>query len=255
MSKLSISGVAFLAGVSLVVLAFGLRTPHSFSTEAGATDTATPPNGDTLQVVELFTSEGCSSCPPADRVLASLTDDDGVLPLAFHVDYWDRLGWKDRFAARDYTRRQYEYAQLFESENVYTPQAIVGGTNEVLGSDERAVRRLIELVPRGDATPLDVEWSRRGDVVDVRAATSSDAFRVNVVVVEPAARTVVERGENRGRTLTHANIVRDLAVVTPSLDGTVTATVQIPDDASDPFIAVYVQASDGRILNARRMAL
>jgi len=110
---------------------------------------ATPPpslHATGFAVVELFTSEGCSSCPPADEILAKIAREypDNVYVLGFHVDYWDRLGWRDIYSSADYTHRQQKYAQLFNLNSIYTPQAIVNGKHEFVGSNESSLRSAIE---------------------------------------------------------------------------------------------------------------
>ncbi len=169
-------------------------------------------------VVELFTSEGCSSCPPADRTLAQLLnraqrDNLPVVGLSFHVDYWDRLGWKDRFADPAYTRRQRDYALAFRLRSVYTPQAVVNGTDQFIGSDvkrlDRAVSAGLKQKPTGalKLTPTKADtfdgWEVGFDTQDV----GSDMV-LNLALVEDGAVSRVTRGENAGRKLQHVNIVR-----------------------------------------------
>jgi hypothetical protein len=173
-------------------------------------------------VVELFTSEGCSSCPPADEVLADLARGGAgpVYALAFHVDYWDELGWPDRFASPANTARQRAYARAFGARGLYTPQMVVGGTEELNGSDRaRAADAIARAVRRAVANPSRVRLAvrpRAGDgagsvVVDFDVAGAPADAVVEVALVERAASTVVRAGENAGRTLRHANVVRAFA--------------------------------------------
>lgn len=202
---------------------------------------------DGLRVLELFTSEGCSSCPPADRLLAELAQRDDVLALSFHVDYWNRLGWEDPFSLKRSTERQYWYANLFASSQVYTPQVVIGGQREAVGS-----RRSDVLTTLADITPaaksLDVAVASNGTTRKVTVRT--DAPTVNIAVVQPDAATYVERGENGGRTLSHVNVVRDFAAITPE-NGLATATLSVPSDVDDAFVVAYSQSRTGQITAAK----
>lgn len=153
-------------------------------------------------VVELYTSEGCSSCPPADRWLSGLKGQPGVLALAFHVDYWDRLGWPDRFASRAATERQYRLAEVSRSAQVYTPQVVVDGADW---------RRWPDLPARGQASPVKLTLEREGQQVTARvAALEGDGRRLGGywAVVEDGHASCVTGGENRGETLRHDHVVR-----------------------------------------------
>ena len=198
-----------------------------------------PPVAAPVTVVELFTSEGCSSCPPADALLAELDKRDDVLVLGFHVDYWDRLGWKDRFSHADHTTRQRQYAQILGERGVYTPQAVVGGTAGVVGSDRKAVVGLLEKATPANALDVTVE----GDAVRADAAAG---HWVNAAYVRPAAETKVERGENAGRRLAHVNAVVAFASTRAGEDGRV--TFALPRPADGDRLVVYEQEPTGRII-------
>jgi len=166
-------------------------------------------------LVELFTSEGCSSCPPADALLARLLKAQPVpgatvVGLSEHVDYWDSLGWKDPFSNALFTRRQEDYSRVVARGRVYTPQMVVGGRLDVLGSDEMAAR---SAVAHAAAEPHGIlRLERRGKDVHLTAQdlpAHADA-RVLLAVVEDGLSNRVLRGENEGRTLSHAAVVRSL---------------------------------------------
>jgi hypothetical protein len=163
-----------------------------------ATSGAAPPT-----VVELYTSEGCSSCPPADRWLSTLKGRPGVLALAFHVNYWDRLGWPDRFASPEATARQYELARLHGSRNVYTPQVVADGIDW---------RRWPQLpTPRAAAAPAPrLTLVRDGDKVSahVEAAPGLGPLQGYWAVLEDQHVSQVRAGENSGETLRHDHVVR-----------------------------------------------
>lgn len=159
-------------------------------------------------VVELYTSEGCSSCPPADRWLSTLKGRTDLLPIAFHVDYWDRLGWPDRFASAEATRRQYALAQAMGSASVYTPQVIVDGQDW---------RRWPDLPRTAAASTLALALTREGDqvTVSIGSATGRDRLAGYWAVIEDKHVSRVSAGENRGETLRHDHIVRLYQPVAP----------------------------------------
>lgn len=178
--------------------------------------------GDGVAVVELFTSEGCSSCPPADALLAKLAAEarksqQAVYCLSFHVDYWDRLGWKDRFSHRAYTQRQQDYARHLKLESPYTPQIVINGAQEFLGSDEPLVKGAIKLAlaRKTDAT-VDLKASANGDelLVDYKILGAPAGATLCVAWTEATAVSNPNRGENRGRKLAHVHVVRDFQTVT-----------------------------------------
>jgi hypothetical protein len=182
---------------------------------AGPATTATT-HGSGVAVVELFTSEGCSSCPPADRVLATLAarakaQSLPVFPLSFHVDYWDYLGWRDRFSSASYSERQREYGPISAGGGTYTPQAVVNGEAECVGSDASRIDALIgSALKRPSRTQIALE-ARRGEhgiEVSYRVSGETAARVINLALVEPRAETAVERGENAGERLGHVNVVR-----------------------------------------------
>jgi hypothetical protein len=195
-------------------------------------------------VVELFTSQGCSSCPPADALLAELARTRAdVLPLAFHVTYWDRLGWPDRFALPAATARQRGYAAIAGVGTVYTPQMVVDGVTDVVGSDRPRVLSAIGRAAREVAVPVRLVRGREGLTVEVGAGAGSGL--VLLVGFDPEHRTPVARGENAGRVLVEANIVRSLPELGPWAGAA--RIVQVPVPAGERH-AVLVQAVDGRML-------
>jgi len=200
----------FLLAIPAVALAalFLLRAPRPAQ--------ATP--GPRVPVlVELFTSEGCSSCPPADKTLARLAREqpvDGalVVPIAWHVDYWDYIGWADPYASKASTERQRGYATLGRG-SLYTPQAVVDGRAEMTGSDAQALTRAIDAAARAPKAKVALSVRADGDarVVDIVVGAlpaGAEASEVLVVVVENEAHVDVRRGENAGRTLDHTAISR-----------------------------------------------
>lgn len=166
-------------------------------------------------VIELYTSEGCSSCPPADAFLFELRQRPGVIALAFHVDYWDYLGWKDRFARHDFTARQRAYARALGSPMVYTPQIVVDGAAHVVGSNRGAVDAAIDEA-RARQAMLDIGLSWAADhslLISIPAADYRGKATIWFVRYAETDQTEVAAGENAGRLLKHANIVEEIAAI------------------------------------------
>lgn len=159
-------------------------------------------------VVELFTSQGCSSCPPADQLLGELANQPGVMTLAFHVDYWDRLGWKDPFSLREATARQQDYAQKMGLHGVYTPQMVVNGRADVVGSDRRAVRATLD--GGSGIYPLSLSISDGKLSIGGDLSGLKEPAEVTLIAYDAQAETSVPRGENAGRTLREYSIVRGI---------------------------------------------
>jgi hypothetical protein len=213
-----IAGIAAIAAVALVAAPQGARA-------------ADPPNGPV--VVELFTSQGCSSCPPADRLLTRLGKDPRfagrVLPLSFHVDYWNYIGWQDPFSSPRWSARQNDYARAFRSERVYTPQVVVNGASECVGNEEGAVvsriSAALEKAPAGQVR-LTVAPQGSGPVkvaVGARVARAGAQHGLDLLVAlyQTGLDTPVRAGENASRTLHNDYVVRRLekAFTVPAAPG------------------------------------
>lgn len=167
-------------------------------------------------LVELFTSQGCSSCPPADATLTKLALRDDVVALSFHVDYWDNLGWKDPFASGAHTRRQRDYAKAFGNRSVYTPQMVFDGRLEgAVQSDGAAVDMLDRLgVRRPTAGPI--RLTRNGETISIAMAALPPGGEIWAAAFQRDASTNVPRGENAGRRLANINIVRKFERLDPA---------------------------------------
>lgn len=196
-------------------------------------------------VVELFTSQGCSSCPPADAFLAELARRSDVLPLAFHVDYWDRLGWRDPFSSSAATARQRDYARELGLPTVYTPQIVVNGRHDAVGSDRRQVTAAIAATA-GPSVPIAL--AVENGALSIGIGTGSGAGKLWLVTFDPRHETAVTRGENAGRTLVDINIVRSLDAVGAWDGSPITLSRPLPPAGSGA--ALLLQAQDGRILGA-----
>jgi hypothetical protein len=237
-------------------------------------------------LVELFTSEGCSDCPPADGVLEKLIATQPiagveVIGLGQHVDYWDQLGWKDRFSSAALTNRQRIYSVRFNLESIYTPQIVVDGRAQVVGSDGKAAAQAIAraLAAKHGLVRIDIDSDvgrpfegRRDDAGDRKSAgdpkrvalrvTVSDLPQLGrgdradiiVAITEDHLRSRVTRGENHGRTLTHAAVVRSMTTIGQATEGAGSARAEIPiaaDWQRDQLkVVAFVQEQRGRAILA-----
>ena len=214
-------------------------------------------------VVELFTSEGCESCPPADVLLQQLASTQPVagaqiVPLGLHVDYWDQLGWKDRFSSALLTERQRTYGARFRLDSVYTPQMIVDGRVELVGSDGAAARKAIARAATAAHGVVRIDLA--GGTVTVTASNLPGHDRADIVVAvtEDRLTSKVTRGENRGRTLTHAAVVRRLTPIGEAAGPSARAQTTIAADSAWAREALRVVAfvqerRGGAILGAAAM--
>lgn len=210
-SIVSIIGVAYKKPVSNPVLA----TPKGFA------------------VVELFTSEGCSSCPPADKAVAELLKEypEHVYVLGFHVDYWNYLGWKDEFSSVEYTNRQQDYASVLKLNSIYTPQVIVNGQTECTGSDKKKLFDSVQEELAKDSPAnifLSAKSSKENEVTISCKTSAAGQTTITVALVQLQALSMVKRGENRGKELHHINVVRALKTI----DKTGSTTLDIPPGLS-----------------------
>lgn len=183
-------------------------TQAAFAQESPA-PLATPVATSGPVVVELYTSQGCSSCPPADALFAELADAPGVMPLALHVDYWDYIGWADEFANPGFTKRQKAYARAAGERMIYTPQIIVGGRERVVGHEAEAVAAAIARVAQAPS-PVRLSVTRVGAQVLIRAEADPplDApAMVQIVGYRPGAMVEITHGENAGLSVEYRNIV------------------------------------------------
>jgi hypothetical protein len=207
-------------------------------------------------VVELFTSEGCSSCPPADALLGELIERQYVLPLSFHVDYWDYIGWKDRFADPLFTKRQRAYAAAQGTSMVYTPQMIVAGAIDVVGSDRKAVEKALKTAyTRNTMYRIQVVRDPKGRVIaQFPEAPIGVPATVWLVTYQKSAESKVKAGENSGRDLMTYNVVRSLQKVGmwygPAAEIELKLDPQAKANSPDACAIIANQAEHGPIIAA-----
>jgi hypothetical protein len=202
-------------------------------------------------VVELFTSQGCSSCPPANAYLNELSRGRrDVLALAFHVTYWDRLGWKDPFSMEAATDRQAVYGRRF-GDGSYTPEIVADGAAGMVGSDRGEVGSAIENAKHKGQTAAAVSVTRNGDQLSIEVGAGSGQGRILLIGFDREHTTAIGRGENSGRTLIEANVVRSFRAVGQWSGAAVRLNERFPQGQD---VAVVLEASDGRIIGAGRLA-
>jgi len=203
-----------------------------------------------LAVVELFTSQGCSSCPPADKIIGDLARDPQVIALSMPIDYWDYLGWKDTLADSRFSARQKSYSNMRGDRDVYTPQVIVNGTRQVIGSDRGKIDSAIDDTRRSDAVmSVPVSLTISGKQVNVAVAASKGLHAAHgevwICAVSKAVPITIGRGENRGQALTYYNVVRNWLKV-GDWNGTATNwTVPLENISRDGVDAAVVYVQDG----------
>lgn len=201
-------------------------------------------------VVELFTSQGCSSCPPAEALLGELAGRDDLLALGFHVTYWDDLGWKDTASFEGATERQAAYAGRLGEGN-FTPQIVIDGRRSVVGSRRAEAASALAAARAEMGAETEIAVARRNGHVAVTVGSGKGSGRVILVGFDHALRTPVARGENGGRTLVQANVVRSLRTLGTWSGEPLKFSEALP---AGQDAAVIVQRSDGRILGAARLS-
>ena len=165
-------------------------------------------------VVELFTSQGCTSCPPADKALETLAREGEVVALSYHVDYWNYLGWADTLASKDNTDRQYAYARMFGRNGVYTPQAVLNGREHINGADLTGIRNRIDMMPaegKGLEVPVDVEV--KNDELRIRVGAGEGKANIVIAYFERERTINIDKGENRGKTVNYWHAVTDMETI------------------------------------------
>ncbi len=207
-----------------------------------------------IAVLELFTSEGCSTCPPAEETVKKLAKEfkSNLVVLAFHVDYWNRLGWKDEFSKPEFTGRQKQYASYFKNETVYTPQVFINGQYEFVGSDYPLIRKQIK---ESQKQKTDVKLSaeiKRLDSANLSVTyLNSDPtkYLLNIALILNKTEKRITAGENNGKRLSHINIVTEFVSVTDSA-GTVNIRLPSGDVVSDYSIIAFLQSKTDLRINS-----
>ncbi|MBS1599453.1 MAG: DUF1223 domain-containing protein [Bacteroidetes bacterium] len=198
-------------------------------------------------VVELFTSEGCSSCPPADEAVIDISNEykKNVFVIGFHVDYWNYLGWKDVFSNASFTERQKQYAGVFNLNSIYTPQIVVNGEKEFVGSDKNRLHDAVSReIAKSSVSSITIDAKSSGDnKANINYTIKADKNEVlNIVLVQSHTQSDVKRGENSGRQLHHINIARDFKIINAGdSQGNISLTIPNGLAPKDCRIIAYLQ--------------
>lgn len=208
----------------------------------------------TAVVVELYTSQGCSSCPPADEMMAVLAEREDVIALSLHVDYWDYIGWKDEFADPRHAKRQRGYAMEAGRRSVYTPEMIVNGTSDIVGAKPMKLATAIDK-HKGDAKTVELKLTRNGDMIAIDAkkvSGSQAAMTVHMVRYQPRRKSNITRGENAGRTLEYVNVAQDWQQLT-TWNGDEPLQIEAAAPGDWPIVVLVQRDDYGPILAAGRI--
>ena len=234
--------LSHLLAIALLVSGFGFVAAADESTRAEAP-----------VVVELFTSQGCNSCPPADALLGELAQRPDLVALAFHVDYWNYIGWQDPFSSPEATKRQRDYAQSLELSSVYTPEMVIDGSFDIVGSNRARVDQVIATASQRQKLPVTIVAGPAGGWhVTIPAGEAAEPATVWLALYDRRHSTPVRRGENAGKTLTDYNIVREFRAIGQWTGAKLDLPVDIgATDLAERGFAVIIQtATAGRILGA-----
>jgi hypothetical protein len=210
-----------------------------------------PAHADPRAVIELFTSQGCSSCPPADKLLGELAEDPSVIALSMPIDYWDYLGWKDTLADARFSARQKAYSQVRGDREVYTPQVVVNGSAHVIGSDRAGIESAIDITKKTEGVmSVPVTMTQSGKQINVSVAASSKGpaalhGEVWICSVSKEIPIAIGRGENRGREVTYHNVVRNLLKVGDWNGSSGSWTVPLENISREGVDAAVVYVQDG----------
>ncbi len=222
------------------------------------------PTARPVVVLELFTSQGCSSCPSADQTLKQITDQanasgQAVYGLSFHVDYWDRLGWRDPFSSHQFTERQRQYDHALNTQT-YTPQLVINGRQDIIGSQSGRIQQSIRAIQQQPASAFvgidgKITDQTNGQVSVQYELAGTGAYRLNAALVQKEVQTAVKTGENGGRTLTNTNVVRDFKTLDkPGTSGHLSLTIPTGLRTDQTAVLLYVQRIDtGQIIGAVRL--
>lgn len=212
-----------------------------------------PSTADSPVVVELYTSQGCSSCPPADALFHEISDREDVIALSLHVDYWDYIGWKDEFADPAHAKRQRAYARGAGRRSIYTPEMIVNGTTDIVGTRPMQLADAIAKHAQAPAV-MDLGLVRNGDelVVSSDPVTAEGPFVVHMMRYAPSREARITRGENAGRTLTYANVVEGWKVL-GQWDGRTPLSISADVEGDMPVVVLVQNMERGTIIGANRL--
>ncbi len=209
-----------------------------------------------IAVLELFTSQGCSSCPPADKLFGTYISKENIIALSFHVDYWNRLGWKDPFSSKEYSQRQYNYSSTLNA-GIYTPQLVINGQSEMIGSDENKISNTLKKTqsqqPVAELCIKNIKPENGKASISFDASGNTGNSVLNIAIVQKKITTDIKAGENGGVTLTNYNVVRNFKTIQQFKNGDNTCDINIPPgiDLNNISVVLFLQEKgDNKILAA-----
>jgi hypothetical protein len=250
----------FLVAVPSFILSFCTESVSEKNEIAGVQKNRNLKSG--IVVLELFTSQGCSSCPPADRLLGKYANNENIIALSFHVDYWDRSGWKDPFSNAAFSQRQKDYVRTFKLNGAYTPQLIINGEKEMIGSVENKISSTIKIVEQQGLTASikinEVKVDDAKATINYTIQSTGNNSSLNIALVQNKAVTSIKAGENGGLTLTNYNVVRSFKTIPSVTEGTNTVPVDlIPGAEKNGYsvVAFLQNPKNLKILAAAKSAL
>ncbi|MEP7255216.1 MAG: DUF1223 domain-containing protein [Ferruginibacter sp.] len=246
-------GLYYIAGLVIISSSLFFMASHGVPKN---TNNSVIDNEETgFVVMELFTSQGCSSCPPADEILGmyALKNDEHIIPIAFHVDYWNRLGWVDSFSNNIFSQRQRAYAEKFNLESIYTPQLIINGQKQLTGSDENRIATITNGFLKEESTvTIKISAIKTGDgkvVVDYIVSNVHSNSSINAALVQRNIITQIKAGENRGVELNNYNIVRDFKTVQlTGVSGSFILQLPKGNSPSNYQVVLFVQENNAGII-------
>ena len=212
-------------------------------------------------MIQLFTSQGCSSCPPADRLVETVKDEyknQNVYVLSYHVDYWNRLGWKDPFSKKEFTQLQYNYADQFRERRVYTPQIVVNGKEHFVGSDGYKLRnRIKSYLKKGSENKITIESEKKGKDIHftIQVSGETNNRQLKIASLLNNSITKVTRGENSNRTLSNSNIVLGETQLTLDENNTAHFEVTLGETQEKMSLIAFVQSDKLEITGATKVSL
>jgi len=238
-------------------LSAAILLPHiaSAQSEGSSLTSGMPEVYESPIVLELFTSQGCSSCPPADEIFAQLSADPRLITLALHVDYWDYLGWQDEYGQAAFTERQKAYASAIRERMIYTPQLIIQGDERVVASRPAEIEAALQQIGT-NPSPVSLHIARKdADKITIEAQSSAPlnaALMVQLVRYIPSAEVTIERGENEGMTIAYHNIVTDWQEL-GLWDGASALEIEAEAGGDAPVVVILQEQGPAEILAAARL--
>lgn len=238
----------------LMLCALPVRAADPVEQPLALADVLPPSQEKGSVVVELFTSQGCVSCPPADDFFAELAQDPRVIALSLHVDYWDYIGWADSFAHPAFTERQKTYARAIGSRTIYTPQFVVGGRDRIEGFDPQEIGASV-LAQVAQGVSVELSTKRNAGMLEIQARSASPfpaPVRIELVRYLPEQTVAIERGENEGQVITYRNIVTNWTTL-GEWGGVEPLALAVPVEGDQPAVVILQASGPAQILAADRV--